>query len=120
MEKDKMPSSDMNAMMAQGVEQARVAMENYLQFFQKSMSATPWAKTDLNKKLTGYAEQNVAKAFELAQRLTQAKDLQEVTRLQTEFFQAQLKSLTEQAKDITETATKTAGDAFKGPLKPSS
>ena len=115
MAKDPTSLPDMSAMMAQSVEQARGAMENYLKFFQQSMSASPWAKTDIGKKLTSYAEQNVAKAFEHAQKLTKAKDAQELVRLQTEFFQAQLKSLTEQAKDITETETKTAVVAFKGP-----
>jgi hypothetical protein len=35
-------------------------------------------------------------------------------RIQTEFVQTQLKSLNEQAKDLGETATKVATDAFKG------
>jgi phasin family protein len=116
MENDKAP--DMSEMVAQSMEQARGAMENYLRFFQKSMSATPWAETDLNKKLTSYAEQNVATTFAFAQKLTQAKDLQEIVGLQTEFFQKQLKALTDQAKDINETATKAAVSAFKKPTNP--
>ena len=106
--------------MAQGVEQARGAMENYLKFFQNSMSATPWAATELNKKVTDYAQRNVDTAFGFAQKLTQAKDLQDLVRIQTEFFQAQLKSLTEQAKDIGETATKAAAGALKDRSTPSS
>ena len=100
--------------MAQSIEQARGAMENYLQFFEKSMIATPWARTAINQKVMKYAEQNVATAFGYAQKLTQAKDLQEVAQLQAEFFQTQLKSLTEQAKDLGETATKAASDTLKG------
>jgi hypothetical protein len=109
----------MSAMIAQGIEQARGAMENYLKFFQNSMSATPWASTDLNKKLADYARQNFDTAFGFAQKLTQAKSVPDLLRIQTEFFQAQLKSLTEQAKDLGETATKAAG-ALKGPLNPAS
>jgi len=120
MDKSKTATEEMNAMMAQGVEQARGAMENYLKFFQNSMSGTAWARTELNKKVTEFAQQNVDAAFGFAQKLTQAKDLQELVRLQTEFFQTQLKSLTEQAKDLGETATKAAGDALKGPIIPSS
>ena len=31
------------------------AMESYLDFFQKTMFALPWAQTDLNKKIQSYA-----------------------------------------------------------------
>jgi hypothetical protein len=120
MVENKNPASDVSAMLAQSLEQARGAMENYLRFFEKSMIAMPWAKTDLNQKIMEYAENNVATAFGYAQKLSQAKDLQEVAQLQTEFFQTQLKSLTEQAKVLGETATKAAGSALKGPLSSSS
>ena len=116
----KTSGQDPSAMMAQGVEQARGAMQNYLRFFEKSMSASSWASTDLNKKLTDYAQQNVDTAFGFAQKLTQAKDLQDMVRIQTEFFQTQLKSLTEQAKDLSETAARTIRGSLKGPLNPSS
>jgi phasin family protein len=114
MENDKKPSSDISAIMSQSVEQARGAMENYLRFFEKGMAATPWAGTALSQKAMKYVEQNVATAFAHAQKITQAKDLQEVARLQTDFFQAQLKSLVEQAKDLGEVATKAASDTLRG------
>lgn len=116
----KTPTQDMSAMVSQGVEQARTAMENYLKFFQNNMSASPWAGTELNQKLTDYARQNVDTAFRLAQNLTQAKDVRDMVRIQTEYFQSQLKALTEQAKDISETATKAVTGSLKGPFKPPS
>jgi len=114
MAEDKKPSENLSAMAGQTMEQARGAMENYLDFFQKSMSASPWAGTELSKKMTDYAQQNVATAFGFAQKLTQAKDLQDLVRIQTEFLQTQMKSLTEQAKDLSETATKAAAVPLKG------
>ena len=119
-DRGKAPSQDMSAMMEQGVEQARRAMENYLQFFQKGMSSSPWAGSELNNKVTGYVQKNVATALDFAQKLAQAKDLVEIVRIQTEFFQTQLKALTEQSQDLGETATKAATTAFKGFQKPSS
>ena len=89
-------------------------MENYLDFFQKTMFASPWAETDLNKKIQTYAGKNLATTFEYAQKLTKAKDLQELTQIQTEFMRGQMKALSEQAKDLGETATKAATEAFKG------
>ena len=114
MAKDTKPSEDLSTMASQTMKQATGAMENYLNFFQKNMSASPWAGTELNKKIADYAQQNVTTAFGFAQQLTQAKDLQDAVRIQTEFLQTQMKSLTEQAKDLSETATKAATDAFKG------
>ena len=118
MDESKTPAQNMSAMMAQGVEQARGAMQNYLKFFQNSMSATPWANTELSKKLTDYAQKNVDTAFGFAQALTQAKDSQDLLRIQTEYFQTQLKSLTEQAKDLSEAATKAAGGCVEGSIEP--
>jgi len=106
----KMPIQDMSEMTAQSIDQARGAMQSYLQFFERSMITTPWVGTALNQKVMKCAEQNIATAFGYAQKLTQARDLQEVARLQTEFFQTQLEALIEQAKDLSDTATRaTAG-----------
>jgi hypothetical protein len=97
----------------QTIELARRAMENYLDFFQRSMFASPWAETDLNKKIQSYAGQNLATTFEFAQKLTKAKDLQELVQIQTKFMQTQMKALSEQAKDIGETATKEATQTIR-------
>ena len=120
MAEGKKPSEDLKTVAGQTIEQTRGAMENYLNFFQKNMSASPWVGTELNKKIADYAQQNVATSFGFAQQLTQAKDLQDVVRIQTEFLQTQMKTLTEQSKDLSETATKAATDALKGPFTPSS
>ncbi len=114
METGKEPFEGMSAIATQSVEQARKAMENYLQFFQKSMSGVPLGKSDFGEKVKSYAEQNVAAAYEFAQKLAKAKDFQDLVRVQMEFMQTQLKSLGEQAKDLGETATKATTDAFKG------
>ena len=116
MAKDEKPSENLSAMAGKTVEQARGAMENYVDFFQKTMSALPWANTELSKKVADYAQQNLNTAFGFAQKLMQAKDPQDAVRIQTEFFQTQMKSLTEQAKDLSETATKSTTGALKGPF----
>jgi phasin len=120
MDKSKTPTLDMPAMVAQSVEQARGAMRSYLKIFQMNMSASTLAGTELNRKLTDYAQKNVDTAFEFTQKLIQAKDIQDMVRIQTEFFQAQLTSLTEQAKDLGETATNAVAGSMKGPVNPSS
>lgn len=100
-------------MATQGAEQARKGMENYIDFFQKAMSASPWAGGELSKKVADYAQQNITAACEFAQKLAQAKNLQDLVGIQTEFVQAQMTSLTEQVKDLGEMVSKPAGDSFK-------
>ncbi len=114
MAKDDKSSEAVNTVAEQTIKQARGAIENYLNFFQKSMSASPWVGTELTKKIADYAQQNVATAFEFAQKLTQSNDLQDLVRVQTQFLQTQMKSLTEQPKDLSETATKAAAGTFRG------
>ncbi len=108
-EHSKERSKNVRAIAGQTIDQARGAMENYLNFFQKGISASPWASTALSKKVSDYAQNNVETSFRFAQKLTQARDLQDVMRIQAEYFQTQLKSMTEQAKDFGETTAKAAG-----------
>ena len=104
----------LSEMMTQGFEQTRKAMESYLDFFQKNITASPLLDTDLNKKMKTYMEQNIAAASEFAQKASKAKDFQDFWQIQTAFMQAQWKAFTEQMKELSESATKSATDVMKG------
>jgi len=119
-EENKTLSENISEEAERTVEQARGAMESYLENFQKSMFAVPWADTDLNKKIQSYAGKNVATTFEFAQKLTKARDFQELVQIQTEFMQAQLKTLNEQAKDLGKIATGAVSEGIKRPSSLSS
>ena len=112
MAKDKEPTEALTAMAKQTAEQitgrAQEATENYFKWLQTTMSASPWGNTDLNKKLLSYATENVSAAFGFVQRLSQAKNLEDVVKIQTEFMTTQMNSFNEQAKNIGEIYTKTA------------
>ena len=45
-----------------------------------------------------FAERNIAAAFEFAQKLSQAKNSEELVRIQTEFVRAQLKFLGDEVR----------------------
>ena len=70
----------------QTTERTKHAMETYVSWLQKTMSASPWSNIDLNKKLLSYATQNVTAAVDLVQKLSQAKDVEQVVKIQTEFM----------------------------------
>lgn len=88
------------------VEQARKAFEGFAGAAQKALDTSadvPFglqSAKDVSTKALSFAEANVNAAFDLAQKLVHAKDPQEVFKLQSEFVQAQLKTIQEQTKEL--------------------
>jgi hypothetical protein len=109
--------TDMRKMTEQSMEQVKTAINRYLQFFQRAIPGNVMGGSELSNKVLGYAELNVASAFEFAQRLVQVRDVDELTKLQMEFVRGQMQAITEQAKDLSETATKLVMDSLKTPTK---
>ena len=70
----------------QTMKQAQSAMDNYFDWLQTTMSATPWGKTDLIEKWKKYTEKNMAATSDCSQQMSRAKDLQDVIQIQTEFM----------------------------------
>ena len=95
-------------------ERAKHAMETYFNWLQNAMSATPWSNTNLNRILLRNANQNFTATFAFVQKLTQAKNFQDVVKIQTEFMETQMNSFNDQAKLIGEIYAKAAKDAMKG------
>jgi hypothetical protein len=117
MAENEMFAEQVGSVMTKNLEQAHGAIANYFQFVEKSISASPMGVTDQTKTFRSYVERSVAASFGLSDKLLRAKDFQDVLRIQTEFFQTQLKALTEQSKDICGTATKVASDATRIQIK---
>ena len=109
--------TDMRKMTEQSLEQVRTAINSYLQFLRRAVPGDGMDGSELTNKILGNAERNVASAFEFAQRLVQVRDIQGLVSLQAEFIQAQMQAMTEQAKDLSETATKALMDSAKIPTK---
>ena len=112
--------NEMRAVVERSVEQAKLAFNSYIQAAQEAVSTfEQWVKASqvgaqgISKKAMSFAERNVLSAFEFAQKIVQAKDIQELIRMQTEFVQSQIQVLSEQVKDLGETATKTAMESMK-------
>jgi hypothetical protein len=89
---------------------------NYFSWLQNAMQASPWGNTDLNRKLMSFAVQTVTAPLSFAQKLSQAKNLEDVVKIQAEFVRAQTDSFNEHAKEIGEIYAKVATSATKTPL----
>ena len=109
--------TDMRKITEQSVEQVRTAINGYLQFFKRAVPVNVMGGSEMSDKILNYTERNVASAFEFAQRLAQVRDVPALAQLQTDFIQAQMQAMTEQAKDLSETATKAVMDSAKIPTK---
>jgi hypothetical protein len=79
------------------------------------MSVFPWSNSDLNRKLLNHATENVTTAVNFMQKLSQAKNPEEVVKIQTEFMEKQIKSFSEQAKTVGE-ITQAAANAMTKPF----
>jgi phasin len=106
---------EMRALAEQSVEQARLAFDKFIcaahdavnTFEGRAKTAQAGAR-DVSEKAMAYAEENVNNAFAFAQKLVRAKDISDIMQLQADFVASQMHTLSEQAKELGETATKHA------------
>ena len=66
--------------------QTQEVMENYFGWLQKTISALPWSNTNLNTILMNHATQNVTATFAFLQKLSQARNFQDVIKIQTRVY----------------------------------
>ena len=100
------------AMMAETLERLRKASAEYFDLLEKGLSSSQLPVADQAKQFCGYMQRNVTATFDLGDRLIQAKDMQEAARIQSEFFQEQMRSLTDHARSMGESAMKAATGVF--------
>ncbi len=105
--------TEMRDFAEKSVDQARKAFESFIGAAQKASTDAEGAAASVSTnakevatKAVSFAEANVKAAFDLAQKLVQAKDVQEILNHQSEFAKAQLASIQEQAKEIGEAVKK--------------
>jgi hypothetical protein len=112
----KKPVEELSGIAEQTMEQARGAVDVYFDYLKQAISSTPSGGTELGEKLKSYAEKNVSTTHEFVKQLSQAKDFQEMVRIQTEFMQSLVNTFGEQTKSLAEAYTKTAADLVNKPL----
>ena len=97
------------------VAQTRGAADDYFSLMQKAFSFYPVGGTELAEKVKSYTEQNISAAGDFVRKLNQARDFQDIIRIQTEFMQEQFSVCAEQTKGLVEAFTKAATSAVKLP-----
>lgn len=107
---------EMRAMAEKSVEQARKAFDVFATAAQQAVTtAENQAKgvhsgaREAGQLAMRFAERNIASSFDFAERLVRAKDAREIMALHAEYANSQIATLTEQAKELGETAKKMSG-----------
>jgi phasin len=106
---------DMRKLAEQNLQQAKTTFEELMNATHRAVSSfgghastAQSTALELQRKLMGYSERNVAASLQYAQSLMRAKDAGELMKLHSEYLKDQMQVLTEQARDLTQHAGKAA------------
>ena len=99
--------AEMRAMTEKSISQAKQAFDGFITAAQKAANLAEGQATtahtaakEASSMAFEFAERNMSSAFVLAQKLVQARDLEEMLKLQTDYVRSQIAALSEQAQDI--------------------
>jgi phasin len=99
--------NEMRDFAEKSVDQARRAFDGFMGAAQRTVDTMENAGNtvqanakDATRRTLSYAEQNVAAAFDLAQRLVRARDIQEAMQIQAEFVRSQFNAMQSQVKEF--------------------
>jgi phasin len=110
--------TEMRDFAEKSVEQARKAFDGFLTAAQKAMetfegssSSMQSSATDATRRTLSFAEQNIRAAFDHAQALVRARDMQEAFQLQSDFARNQFAAIQGQMKELGDLASSAARTA---------
>lgn len=99
--------AEMRDMAEKSVDQARKAFDTFIGAAQKAAGQADSTATTvqsgaraLGDKAVTFAEQNVRSAFDYAQKIVRATDMQELMMLQSDYIRSQMSAMQEQAKEF--------------------
>ena len=99
-------------MLAEANGRLRKASAEYFELLEKGLSSSQLPIADQAKQFCGLMQRNVTATFDLGDKLINAKDIQDAVRIQSDFFQDQMRSLTDHTKTMGESAMKAATGVF--------
>ena len=112
--------NEMRTMAQASFDQARKAFEKFVSTAQQTAGSIEErgetvraGAKDFNARAIAYAEKNIQASLDYAQSLLNAKDVGEVLRLHTAYVQGQMRSLAEQASEMSQIVGRAALEAAK-------
>jgi phasin len=107
-----MSAESVRAALTDALGRLRKANAEYFEMLEKGLASSPLPIANQAKEFSSFMQRNVSATFDLGDKLIHAKDMQDALKLQADFFQDQMRSLTDQAKTMGESAMKAAGGLF--------
>jgi phasin len=107
-----MSADKVRAMLTENLEKVRKASDEYFKLLEQGLSSSQLPIAGQAKPFTDFMQRNIAATFDLCDKLINAKDPQDALRIQSEFFQTQMRAMTDQARSMGESAMKAMTGAF--------
>jgi phasin len=105
-------TDQIRAITQEALERVRKASDDYFVLLEKGLASSPLPAAAQARQFCGFMQNNVTATFALGSRLVEAKDVQDAVKIQSEFFQQQMKTLTDQARNMGEAAVRAATSVF--------
>jgi phasin len=109
---------EMRTMAEKSLEQTRQALESFMgaarrtaETMEQTTDTARAGVKDMAQRTFSSAEQNIRAALDYAERLVRAKDLPEVTQIQSEFVRSQIETMQTQMKEFGSAAQSAMGQA---------
>jgi phasin len=109
---------EMRTMAERSLTQARQALDSFLgaarrtaETMEQTTDKVQASGKDMAQRTFSAAEQNIRTSLDYAEQLVRAKDLQEATRIQSEFVRAQVEAMQAQMKEFGSAAQSAMGQA---------
>jgi len=107
------PSAEnVRTMLTESLGRVRKASTDYFDLLEKGLSSSPLPIAQPARELCGFMQRNVSATFDLGDKLIQAKDVQDAFKIQSDFFQDQMRAMTDQTRSIGESTMKAATGLF--------
>jgi phasin len=107
-----MSAENVRAMLAENLDRVRKATAEYFQLMEKGLVSSQLPIAGQAKQYCDMMQRNVMSTFDLCDKMIKAKDVQDSMKIQSEFLQEQMRAMTDQAKNIGESAMKAMTGAF--------
>ena len=115
MAKENTRGGELSATGKQTMPHAYSAMDYYFDHLKKTVASAPSGGSEFGEKVKVYAEKNIAATQEFVRKLSYAKDIQDMLRIQMEFMRTQLETFGEQANSLGEAYIKAASGQTRKP-----
>lgn len=112
MSEQAMSAEKVRTMLTENLGRVRQASDEYFQLLEKGLSSSQLPVAGQAKHFTDLMQHNVAATFDFCDKLIKANDPQDAMRIQSEFFQAQMRAMTDQARSMGESAMKAMTGGF--------